>query len=458
MQQGRTWLRVGLGLGLLAIAGLGLRAVTDEPTAQASLTMATLGGSTHASSPAEEAIPDGSSAPPALAGSGGRGTGGTSKVPGRRASALPAPDGGGFYEPPSPLPQGKPGDVIWYRPAKATTPLGAQSLASVDAWQVLYLSTDVHGRPDAVTGTILVPKGHDPATMPIIGFAPGTHGIGDSCAPSKWIAAGVEYETIAMNLLLKRGWAVAVTDYQGLGTPGVHTYMIGRPQGSALLDIVRAARRLEVTGLSSTSPVALWGYSQGGSASAWAAQLQPSYAPELPVRAVVAGGTPADLKVVADKLDGSPGFDFLGMSSVALDATYPELKLDNYLTPDGRKAMAAAATNCLVHGLVTGANKRIADYTTTNPLSTPAWQARVNEQKLGRQAPKVPVFLGHGLVDEFIPYSQAVQLKNDWCSLGATVSWHHYLGEHTTTESLMMTGAADFVADRFAGKPAPSSC
>ena len=140
-------MRVGLGLGLLAIAGLGLRAVTDEPTAQASLTMATLGGSTHASSPAEEAIPDGSSAPPALAGSGGRGTGGTSKVPGRRASALPAPDGGGFYEPPSPLPQGKPGDVIWYRPAKATTPLGAQSLASVDAWQVLYLSTDVRGRP-----------------------------------------------------------------------------------------------------------------------------------------------------------------------------------------------------------------------------------------------------------------------------------------------------------------------
>jgi hypothetical protein len=68
--------------------------------------------------------------------------------------------------------------------------------------------------------------------------------------------------------------------------------MIGRSQGSALLDAVRAARGLPAAGLSTNSPVGLYGYSQGGGASGWAAQIQPDYAPELSRSGVVAGGTP----------------------------------------------------------------------------------------------------------------------------------------------------------------------
>ena len=35
-----------------------------------------------------------------------------------------------------------------------------------------------------------------------------------------------------------------ISDYQGLGTPGLHTYMVGPAQGHAVLDMARAAERL----------------------------------------------------------------------------------------------------------------------------------------------------------------------------------------------------------------------
>ena len=57
-------------------------------------------------------------------------------------------------------------------------------------------------------------------------------------------------------------------DYEGLGTAGVHTYMDRVSQGRATLDVIRAAQRLDGTGLSAGSPVGIMGYSQGGGAAA----------------------------------------------------------------------------------------------------------------------------------------------------------------------------------------------
>ena len=35
------------------------------------------------------------------------------------------------------------------------------------------------------------------------------------------------------------------TDYQGLGTPGKHAYLVGKAEGRSVLDIVQAARQLD---------------------------------------------------------------------------------------------------------------------------------------------------------------------------------------------------------------------
>jgi hypothetical protein len=50
------------------------------------------------------------------------------------AAPAAGPAGMAFYSPPSPLPAGTHGDLIWYRTASVTIP-GAPS---VNAWNVLY--------------------------------------------------------------------------------------------------------------------------------------------------------------------------------------------------------------------------------------------------------------------------------------------------------------------------------
>ncbi len=65
----------------------------------------------------------------------------------------------------------------------------------------------------------------------MVAYAPGTQGWGDQCAPSKSIAGGVFDELFAVNNLLAKGWAVVVTDYPGLGTPGLHLYNVGMAEG-----------------------------------------------------------------------------------------------------------------------------------------------------------------------------------------------------------------------------------
>jgi hypothetical protein len=385
-------------------------------------------------------------------------TGALVPTPTYALAATVGPSGSAFYTPPSPLPTGANGDVVWYRKTTGSTLTGALALAGANVWQIMYLSTNALGGQDAVTGTVLIPKGRPTTSMPIIGFAPGTQGAGDSCAPSKQIAGGLEYELAAIDALLAKGWAVAVTDYEGLGTPGQHTYMVGRSQGQALLDVVRAARRLGPAGLSSSTPLGLWGYSQGGGAAGWALQLQPTYAPELKFSGAALGGTPADLKVVASNLDGSAGFAFLGMAALGFDQAYPELNLKGYLNSAGVTALDKLDAMCVIEALAAYSFRHISDYMKPNPLSTAAWQSRLAESKLGATAPTVPVFLGHGTVDEFIPYSQALQLKKDWCAAGATVTWRTWVGGHVTAYLPFQPAAVSYLASRFSGAVPASSC
>ncbi|MEX5634012.1 lipase family protein [Parafrankia sp. FMc2] len=366
------------------------------------------------------------------------------------AAAGEGPAGDAFYTPPSPLPAGAPGDVIWYRKKS--------DASNASVYLVLYLSQDAQGRPNAVSGTIFVPKGRSPVGMPIVAVASGSVGLGDQCAPSKNPLVSVAQNQGFIDQALRRGWAVAMSDYEGLGTPGVHTYVVGRSEGHAVLDAVRAAQRLPATGLSGANPVGLLGYSQGGGAAAWAGELQPTYAPELNLRAISAGGVPADLLAVAGQLDGGIGFAVLAMAASGLNAAYPELNLDGYLNAAGRTFFRNLSTSC-IESLIAYPFRRISDYTTTNPLNTPAWIARINEQKLGSVPPRVPTFLYHAWpIDELVARPQAEALKNSYCAAGAPIRWRSYLGEHGTTILTAQGDAIGFLADRFSGRPFTRSC
>jgi Secretory lipase len=369
------------------------------------------------------------------------------------ATVLPAPSGDAFYDPPSPLPSGSPGDIIWYRPS-------VSPVSDASAWQILYLSTTAQGTPTAVSGTVIVPTAAYDGVRPVVAYAAGTQGWGSQCAPSKEIAAGNFDEEFAVNNLLAKGWAVVVTDYPGLGTPGPEEYNVGIPEGYAVLDLLRAATRLPDAGLSASAPMGIEGYSQGGGAGGWAAQEHASYAPGLHLKGVAIGGTPANLQAVASNINGTLFFAFLAGSASGFNAAYPSLDLNASLTPAGQAAMAQLNTMCQLQALATYAGKSIQDYTVggVNPISEPAWQAVLNANDLGGIKPDVPVLETHGLLDEVIPYSVEQTLHKQWCAMGVADQFTGYAGDHVLTALEDQSEVVNWLDGRFAGQPAPSNC
>ncbi|ORT59778.1 lipase family protein [Streptomyces sp. CB03238] len=351
----------------------------------------------------------------------------------------------------------RPGDLVSSEPS-AFHPLPGQPTAT-KAWKIHYRSTSATGAPNVVSGTVIVPQDGRTGPRPLITYAVGTVGLGDSCAPSAGFPKGTTMEANLIQQLTWRGWAVVVTDYEGLGTPGDHTYTAGPSAGHAMLDAARAAIRLPEAGLGTDTPVGIMGYSQGGQASSWAAELHSSYAPELKVKGTATGGVPARLASLAPVHDGSYGSGLLFMAAAGQDAAYPELKLDSYLNQAGKALIGFFRNNCVAVDTVVGSFKRISDLTVKNPLETPEWQARLAESDLGTKAPGHPVYLYHALADELIPYSLGSGLRKDWCAKGADVNWRTIVvGEHISGVITESPRAADWLADRFAGKPASGNC
>ncbi|MDP4506111.1 lipase family protein [Nonomuraea turcica] len=351
------------------------------------------------------------------------------------------------------------GDVVSAQPTTVYLLPGKLLEVPVNAWHILYHSTSAIGALNAVSGTLLVPKSAYPlGTRPIIGYATGTHGLGDQCAPSVSMSEGREAELALVSLFLLKGFAVVVTDYEGLGTPGQHTYMAGISQGHAVLDAVRAAMRVPAAGLSTRAPVAVMGYSQGGASAGWAAQLQPAYAPDLRLRGVAAGGVPADLRAVASHLDGGENFGLAAAAGVGLDAAYPELDLEADLNDRGRALLADAADDC-VGDLDRLAGLRFSDLSPIDLLNQPKWLARLAENRLGAVTPRVPMFLYHARGDEIIPLAVGSTLRSEYCRAGVNVRWMALPApDHVTGAVEGGPLAIEWLTLRILGLPAFGNC
>lgn len=354
----------------------------------------------------------------------------------------------------------KPGSLVSAQP---TTVFAAPLVPEpVRAWSLRYRSTSATGAPIEVSGTLLVPP--SPWTgdgeRPIVSYAIGTHGLGDQCAPSAFLGQGREQELGLMRMAVARGWAVVVPDYEGLGTPGDHTYAVAVAEGHAVLDAVRAANQVDGAGVAPEAPVALWGYSQGGGATAKAAEQAGDYAPELDVVGAAPGGVPADLEAVAENLDGGPAAGLLVAATGGLDTAYPELGLFAQLNARGKALVTAVRTQCVEQIVFTGAFARSADLSTVpDPLHQPAVLAKLAENGAGAVAPAFPVRVYHAQLDELIPVAVGRALVADWCGLGVDVEYEELpLQTHIGGAVAGAPNTIDWLADRFADDDAPSSC
>ena len=374
---------------------------------------------------------------------------------------------------------GAPGTVLACRPVDLPE---VPATVAVNAWQVRYVSSDVQGNPVAVAGTVAVPATAwtGPGTRPVVSFHFGTLGLGPQCAFSKQLAGAYqdEYEGDQFAALLDAGWAVAATDDMGYLDGQVHTYMVGRNMGHATLDAARAALRLPGSGLSTTTKVGLWGYSQGGAAALWAAQLAASYAPDLNVAAAAAGGVPADLKAVGQAADGGPFAGFSADATIGLNVAYPNLPYDSLLNTQGKATVAALKTVCLTGTIAVGAGKKTVDSTVDHLTLDQLYQVRgsdgvswgdvLDAQKLGvGVGPKTstaryrigfPVLQYHGLLDEVIPTAVEDAVHTAYCQAGVTTQQSLYLADHLLTDSGATDDVTSWFTARFAGTATTGNC
>jgi len=360
-----------------------------------------------------------------------------------------------FYTAPSPLPAGVHGDLIRSLKVKVVIP-GAPPFYS---WQIMYRSSDARGKPNVVTGTVIVPVAWDRGN--VICYCAATQGLAQKCAPSFQMRAGAYWENDNIIAVLKAGYAILISDNPGYTTGDYPSYCNGLNQGYAALDIIKASRKIPHGPFSYSDKVVVWGYSQGGQTAPWAGQLQPSYMPGLNLVGVVAGSVSADLIAVSRALDGGPGACYLLAYIAGLYYQYPsEVPLFDLVNKPGRAALEGAMDVCLWDGLKIYMHTKVADLT-KDQLSIddlvagwPKVSKIVKSMKLGKSPINAPVYLYHGSADPFIPLDQALDLKEDYCKMGMDVSFQVFpTAEHLIPLFQVTPYALAWMKDRFDGTP-----
>ena len=370
------------------------------------------------------------------------------------AEDIPRPDADPFYAAPAGLESQAPGSVLRSREVTITfqgTPLPAK------AWQVLYRSNDSKERPIAAIATVLVPLTPYPGRRPLVSYQAAIDSLGSHCNPSYTLRTGTQRELIAIVPMLAAGWGVVVPDFEGPR----NAYAAGPVAAHTVLDGIRAAKRFAPAGLTAPdTPVALWGYSGGGQASAWAAERQPAYAPELDIDAVAAGGVPPDVEQVARQIDGGPFFGVYLAASVGLSREFPELDLDSLLNEEGKALKEKVGTQCANELVLGYPNRRMSELTTVpDPLVLPRVREVIAANRLGKATPRAPLFIYHSTVDQLIPVAGVDALVAKYCSDGAILHYQRDVaGEHIGYAFTGGTLAYNYLAARFAGVPAPRNC
>ena len=401
-------------------------------------------------------------------------------VPVAQASVPPQQDPFYAYQGSAPLAHIAPGTVLKTR----VLPYHVAGLPlPVSAVQLLYRSTGEIGQPTVnVTSVLQPPLRLGPPT--VVSYQSFYDSLNPEDEPSYAVSGGLtlggliptaESGLIAPALLA--GETVVVPDTEGENAD----FSAGPEYGINTLDSLRAALSSPATGLTGARKVGLIGYSGGAIATEWAAELAPSYAPDVNSRIVGAamGGVLVDPAHNLHYVDGSTVWaGVIPMAVIGVSRAF-NTDLTPYLNEYGlqlyNKLQRASITQVLgAYPGLTWAELAKPQYQT--PESVPPYVQIVNQLVMGSGGtPTAPLFIGQGAGGELegtpgdkpgIGRGDGVMIAGDvrslaraYCSRGVRVQYVQYENlSHVPSALAWLPEAAAWLTGRFAGLSAPQDC
>lgn len=366
-----------------------------------------------------------------------------------------------FYVPPTGYQHASPGELLRSRDVElAFLSVIPQRFR---ATQLLYRSTNLRDEPEAAVTTVVVPRRRDADTpCPVVSYQCAIDAVAERCFPSyalrrgaKAVGALAQLELLLIAALLAEGWAVSVPDHEGCQG------MWGAPYepGYRILDGVRAALSCERLALSPSAPVGLWGYSGGGFASAWAAELSAGYAPELNIVGAVLGSPVADPGRIGRRLNATFWAGLPGLVIAAMTQIYPEIEriVEVHATPDGKALLAKLSkmtTAAAVFGLRNTDINDYMDLTMDEMWELPEVAHILEAMKLGTAGPTAPVLIVQAVNDKVIDVAVIDELVETYRAAGTSVTYHRdRFSEHLLLHTLSAPMTLRWLRDRFAGRP-----
>lgn len=320
-----------------------------------------------------------------------------------------------------------------------------------------YVTTDTFGEKALSTGTVFLPPGTAPeGGWPVISWAHGTSGLGDACAPSLIGPTYAERDLPYLANWLAQGYAIVASDYAGLGTPGLPTYLDGRTTAHNVVDMVKAGRNYSED--LSRSWVAV-GQSQGGGAAIYTARYATEFGgPDLDYRGAVGTGTPAYIEKLISI--GGPGVPPVALPSgltayvayigASLRYAHPELGLDDILTPLGKKYADLAETTCVSDFEAQLDGVTIGDFFTAPLTGLPNFTAVLDDyMAMPESGFDKPFFMGNGLQDIDVPFPTTAAYGARLTANGQPVTFRAYDTDHSGAFVQSQADTIPFVANLF---------
>jgi len=338
-----------------------------------------------------------------------------------------------------------------------------------NAYRILYRSYDMHGNPTQSTGLVISPQ--TPGThRKVLSWAHGTTGLGDAACPSlqpdparelslytdSGSLSQIDYGVPNLQRCIDEGWIVCATDYQGLGTPEQHQYMINRTNAIDTVTIVHAAREMNI---GAGSQFGIIGWSQGGGAASGAAELEPSEYADLTLVGIAAM-SPGIPKIAVSmpkqgaKLRSDDVHQFMNFAGLAI--AFPEvLKLEDVYTPLGISIHEENWDIQSVHhyqDVISRTIKRQGPVLAINKEKFALWIDAMTTASTARRTPVCPILMAIDSQDGGNIVSVALQMGfvDALRANGADVSILTYPNDdHYSLPRSSMPDCLDWLAEKF---------